>query len=96
MEPFLSPVTYEARESSSFIQFFPESDGQRFVWRGPGADKAGTYQFLEREGAYFLELSYNYAREDTYQFTILHAEDETITRFIIKDSQGRETEFRKT
>lgn len=96
MEPFLSPTTYQAKEPSSFIQFFPESEGQRFVWQGPGVDKTGTYQFLEREGAYFLELRFNYAREETYQFTILHAEDETITRFVITDRHGRETEFRKT
>lgn len=96
MEPFPTPTTYQAKEPSSTIKFFPESEGQRFVWQGGHTDKAGTYQLLEREGAYFLELRFNYAREQTYQFTILHTEDGTITRFVIKDLQGRETDFRKT
>ena len=50
---------------------------------------------LQREAVYFLELSFNYTREETYQLTILHTEEDIIVHFILNDKQGRDTEFHR-
>jgi len=91
MELFPIPLRYQAKGSSSTIQFFPEAQGRRFIWQ----DKTGTYRVLQREAVYFLELSFNYAREETCQLTILHTEENIISHFILSDKQGRDTEFHR-
>ena len=92
---FSSPTTYKAKGSDSVIKFYPDADGWHFVWEGEGIDKNGTYQFMMHEGAVFLGLSFNYAREETYKFIILDTEEEAIVGFVIRDKEGRETAFRK-
>jgi hypothetical protein len=91
MELFPIPLRYQAKGSSSTIVFYPEAQGRRFIWQ----DKSGTYRVLQREAVYFLELSFNYAREETFQLTILHTANNIITHFILSDRQGRDTEFHK-
>lgn len=91
MELFPIPLRYQAKGSSSTILFYPESQGRRFKWQ----DKSGTYRVLQREAVYFLELSFNYAREETFQLTILHTTDNIIAHFILSDRQGRDTEFHR-
>lgn len=92
---FSTPTTYRAKGSDSVIKFYPDTDGCHFVWEGEDINKNGTYQFVMHEGAVFLGLSFNYAREETYKFIILDTEEETIVGFMIRDKEGRETEFRK-
>jgi hypothetical protein len=91
MELFPIPLRYQAKGSSSTIQFFPEAQGRVFTWQ----DKTGTYRVLQREAVYFLEPRFNYAREETCQLTILHTDQNIITHFILSDKQGRDTEFHR-
>ncbi|RPD38988.1 hypothetical protein [Chitinophaga barathri] len=73
------------------IQFFPDTEGNKLIWKTPGADRFGTYQLLKDR----LEISFNYAREETYLLIILQMEEDTITAFRLKDRLGRETDFLK-
>lgn len=77
--------------SDQTIRFFPGTEGYKFIWQSPGTDKHGTYQFLDDQ----LELSFNYAREETYGFTILEREGDVVISFRLKDRFGREIDFRK-
>ena len=92
---FSSSSTYQAKDSDSVIKFYPDAEGCRFVWDGKDISKDGTYHFVMHEGVVFLGLSFNYAREETYKFITLHTEEDMIIGFMIRDKEGRETEFWK-
>lgn len=92
MQIFSSFIAFKNAAADQQIEFFPEAQGSRFVWQGAGVDKLGTYRFDED----YLEISFNYAREERYLFTVLEKMEGIITRFRLKDRSGREIEFRKT
>lgn len=91
MQAFPSFTVFKNTASEQTIEFFPEAEGSRFAWRSEGVDKLGTYCFDKDH----LEISFNYAREERYLFTVLQTEEGEITHFRLKDRWGRETEFRK-
>lgn len=73
------------------MEFYPGTEGHQFIWQSPNADKHGTYRFLNDQ----LEISFNYAREETYGFTILEREVDLVISFRLRDRFGREIDFRK-
>ncbi|MBO9150828.1 hypothetical protein ACFOTA_01300 [Chitinophaga sp. GCM10012297] len=85
----LYPAYSTFRQNRPSLQFFPENSA--FSWE----DKLGTYRFFNRQGKDYLEFSFNYAREETYLFTILEKEGETVSAFRLHDRWGKETDFRK-
>jgi hypothetical protein len=95
MLSFPSAVVFKDTVSSQTIRFFPEGEGHKLVWQGGGADKIGTYWFHSNQYGDYLEIAFNYAREETYLFVVLQKEGDVITGFRLKDRAGRETEFRK-
>lgn len=88
---FPTLTIFQNISSDQTIRFFPGTEGYRFIWESPGSDKHGTYQFLNDQ----LELSFNYAREETYGFTILEREGDLVVSFRLRDRFGREMDFRK-
>lgn len=86
------PVNFLGEESEQILTFFP--DGQRFHWHGGNFDKIGTYQIINEEGLNYLEISYNYAREERLVFTMLDMDHDRVTAFTLKDKQGKILEFR--
>ncbi len=95
MLSFPSAVVFIDAASGQTIRFFPEGEGHKFIWQSNGADKLGTYRLYSSQHGDFLEIVFNYAREETYLFTILEKEEDMITGFRLKGRAGRETEFRK-
>lgn len=91
---FPSPATYQDKGSDATIAFFSDTDN-RFLWQGANLHKLGTYKLRRDQGSDYLELTYNYAREETYKVTVLDMEEGLITGFLLTDGHGQETEFRK-
>lgn len=88
---FATRTVFRSVNSDQTIEFYPGTEGHKFIWQSPNADKQGTYRFLKDQ----LEISFNYAREETYGFTILEGEVDLVISFRLRDRFGRETDFRK-
>ncbi|WP_346318952.1 hypothetical protein [Chitinophaga sp. YIM B06452] len=93
MLPFPFAAVFRDAVSGQTIRFYPEEEGYKFMWEGTG--KLGTWRFYSNRQGNYLEIAFNYAREETYLFTVLQKEEDVITAFRIKDRSGREQEFRK-
>ncbi|HWK05071.1 MAG TPA: hypothetical protein VNS58_15625 [Puia sp.] len=90
-----TPAVYQAKDAGSTIKFFSDKEGSQFVWQGTNIDKVGTYQLQRVRNTYHLQLSFNYAREETFIIDFLNYELDTIISFRLTDRHGRKTEFTK-
>lgn len=79
----------------SLFRFMPGIPENRFAWQNTGMDKQGTYRLQQNQGTYYLELCFNYAREETYLFIILDMKQDVVVHFVIRDNMGRERAFRR-
>jgi len=89
---------YQNAVSGDVIRFFRKGSEYWMEWKGTGWEKLGTWSVIRHEGKNFLEFRYNYAREETYAFTIIEtlaSQSEEITAFRLKDSLNRYWDFRK-
>ncbi|WP_315823538.1 hypothetical protein [Paraflavitalea speifideaquila] len=80
---------FSTPQAGETIEFRKDETGPAFSWRSPTMDKVGTYRLYSSNGLYLLELQFNYAREATYQFTVLDKEGEMVTAFTLTDDAGR-------
>jgi hypothetical protein len=75
-----------ADPASSFV--FDTTRNNKFHWYGDGLDKSGKYAFIEKEELY-LELEWNYGREQTYTVVSVEGYGNAITGFELKDDKAK-------
>jgi hypothetical protein len=80
---------FSTSQEGEILEFRTDGTSHTFSWRSPTVDKVGAYQLYSNNGLYFLDLHFNYAREATYQFTILENANTMIIAFTLTDNEGR-------
>lgn len=69
---------------SSFV--FDPAINNKFHWYGKELDKLGKYILVEAEQLY-MELEWNYAREQTYTVISTEGAGDAMRSFILKDNK---------
>lgn len=92
MLPF-STAPYHDKRSGHRLRFTPEGRGGGMVWTGDGWEKTGEWRRFLRGNDEVLEISYNYAREETFLLTVTAADEGCITAFRLTDGQAQVWEF---
>jgi len=77
----------------STLEFFPESEGSKFVWYSPLMYKVGAYNFIKQQDILYLELEFNYGRESFHTFTLVDINYDIVNKFIMDDKHGRQWTF---
>ena len=90
MHPFHFTKTVSficADPDSSFV--FEPAKNNKFHWFGKELDKLGMYTVVEAELLY-LELEWNYGREQTYTVVATEGVGDEMTGFIIKSNKTQQ------
>ena len=82
---FTAALSFVCPDPDSSFAFDPLQNN-RFHWFGKGLDKLGKYAIAETDNLY-LELEWNYGREQTYLVVSTEGEGDGMTKFILKDNK---------
>ncbi|WP_423737537.1 hypothetical protein [Chitinophaga caseinilytica] len=93
MLPF-STAEYKDAFSGQRLRFSPESRGSGMVWIGEGWEKVGTWKCALQGEKEILEITYNFAREETFLLTVTAVENSVVAAFHLVDRHDGKWEFR--
>ncbi|MGE7778262.1 hypothetical protein ACQKLP_26335 [Chitinophaga sp. NPDC101104] len=93
MLPF-STSEYKDALSGQRIRFSPESRGSGMVWIGEGWEKVGTWKRAPQGEKEILEITYNFAREETFLLTVTGVENGIVAAFRLAGRNDKKWEFR--
>lgn len=84
---------YHSVVSEEAIRFFRQEDEDWMEWKGVGWEKLGTWSIVQHPEKTMLEFRYNYAREESYIFTVLASRPGEVISFRLEDARGRSWDF---
>lgn len=83
---FTQKITFICADPDSAFVFDPARNNS-FHWYGKELDKIGKYAFIEEQG--YLELEWNYGREQTYTVESFEGHGDAMTGFTLKDNKTK-------
>ena len=85
---FTKPISFSCADPDSSFVFDP-SVNNKFHWYGKELDKLGKYSLVEKEALY-MELEWNYGREQTYTVVSSEGVGDAMSKFILKNHRTQE------
>lgn len=82
---FTGSISFVCDDPDSAFVFEPLSNN-RFHWYGKELDKLGRYAVIETDKL-FLELEWNYGREQSYPVVSFEGTGDAMTAFILKNNK---------
>nr|WP_295866369.1 hypothetical protein [uncultured Chitinophaga sp.] len=84
---------YHDAVSGDVIRFFRQGDEDWMEWKGVGWEKLGTWSIVQYPEKTVLTFTYNYAREESFVFTVLALQSGEVTSFRMEDALSRSWDF---
>jgi hypothetical protein len=83
---FSKTTLFTCSKPDSSLIFYP-NENNKFHWYGTKLDKLGNYSFFEKDQLY-LELQWNYGREQTYIVVSTNGSNDDMTEFVLMDNKN--------
>lgn len=84
---------YHDAVSGDVIRFFRQGDEDWMEWKGAGCEKLGVWLIVQYPEKTVLTFTYNYAREESFVFTVLALRPGEVISFRMEDARGRSWDF---